>query len=131
MPTPFPSHPNFVGYDACDGKLHSGLAHAGKPKLIEAVAPLSKADFPSDTPKDWLKSLEAVRVWCASYGYEFAVSPYEYQLAKIHCEACTIVLWSARRKPGKQRYIKPQFEGPIFIASLADGILESIRAMVV
>lgn len=111
MPTPFPNHPNYVGYDA-----YAGNPRAKKPKertaLLENLSPLTRSDLPDGTPKEWLSLLEAVRLWAIRQGLAFSISPFEYQIAKITGDVGTIVLWNARKKPGKSRWIKASIEGP-------------------
>lgn len=127
MPTPFPSHPNYVGYDAYVGKFPS---KPDRPKLVEVVEPLKAKDFNEPLPAGWLKRLEQIRQFCAKAGHEFALSPYAYQLAKIRADGFVVVLWSAKRKPGKQRYIKPVFEGAPHRADRAEGLLNDLRSII-
>ncbi len=79
--------------------------------LVENIGPLSVSDLPKGVPHSFLPRLEEVRQWCEHKGYRFAMSPFEWQIAKITGDGFCIVLWNSKVKGTKARHIKPAFEG--------------------
>lgn len=112
MVVPFPSHPNYVGYDAYAGNPRA-LHPAPKAELQALSRPVAKADFPHIIlEKGWVGDLERVRQWCANNDAKFTVLPHEYQFAKVTGRFGRIVLYASKVK-GKgirPRYIKPVAE---------------------
>ena len=102
-------HENYKGYDAIAGKPH--VEHEPSPGLMEHIGDLAASDLPAGVPPEWLQPLRRVKNLCERKHWRFAISPFEYQVAKISCEEFVIVLWSSRRKKSRARYIRPACEG--------------------
>jgi len=86
------SHPNYRGYDALKGKPDLRVVSN---ELAENLAKLGGKDLPDHCPQ----------------GLRFAISPYEWQIAKVFGDGFTIVLWNSKIKGTKRRRINPTFEG--------------------
>lgn len=120
------SHPNYQGYDATRGKPNIRIVSS---ELAESLNALGAEDLPEHCPATFLPQIEAVRVWCLHKGFRFAISPYEWQIAKVFGDGFTIVLWNSRMKKAKERYIKAAFEGfdrPI----TADTVMQEIQRLI-
>lgn len=119
------SHPNFKGYDALAGKPNIRIVPS---QLAESLGRLTAKDLPTHCPPEFLSSVEAVRIWAIHKGLRFAISPYEWQIAKVFGDGFTVVLWNSRVKKAKSRYINPVFEG-VDRSPDAEAALKAIRQM--
>ncbi len=137
--------PNFKGYDATKGKprrsnltrpsrgknepkrYHSAPAQNGE--LAEHIGPVAVWDLPKGCPEAWLRPINDVREWAQHNGMRFAMSPFEYQIAKIFGDGFTIVLWRSKAKKTKALFIKPAFEG-IGYSPDADAAMKRIQGLV-
>ena len=122
------SHPNFKGDDATKGKSrrtnltrpprrknekkrYHSAPPASRGELAESIGQIEVADLPKGCPEAWIKPINDVREWALHNGLRFAMSPFEYQIAKIFGDGFTIVLWRSKAKFTKALFIKTAFEG--------------------
>lgn len=124
------SHPNYKGYDAYKGNHRAVTLIERDPKgeLAESIGTIHLDDLCMDVDPKWVDKLNEVRIWANNQGMRLAVTPYDYQLAKVYGEGFTIVIWNSRIKGGRKRYMRPSFEGVSF-GILAERTMEEIRKM--
>ena len=124
------SHPNYRGYDAIKGKMADlGIEPKPRTELLEHLGPLKLKDLPDGTPREWVKPLNAVRQWCEQHGYKFAVSPFEWQVAKISSDAFVIVIWNSKIKGTRNRRMKVAPE-KAYDAAACKAAIEAVDAVI-
>lgn len=125
------SHPNYKGYDAYKGNPRAVTLIERDPKgeLAESIGTIHLDDLCMDVDPKWVDKLNELRVWANQHGMRLAVTPYDYQLAKVYGDGFTIVLWNSRIKGSKRRYIRPAFEGVSF-GREAEDAMENIKKKV-